>query len=120
MANCKSGGLKKDAEICWIGHVSHHLRMLFNAIELVVLHAFTCKVGYFDAQIVRLYYTSRGFDLLASLAKCNQLSTGNKITKRHAFFIICSTPSLKKTPQISSYSFWPSQLISTVFFLITP
>ena len=54
-----------------IGHVSHHSGSLFIAIESIVLCAFISKVGYFGAQIGRLYSTSRAFDLLASLANCN-------------------------------------------------
>ena len=34
-----------------IGYISHHLGSLLGAIELIVLCAFICKVGYFDAQI---------------------------------------------------------------------
>ena len=34
-----------------IGVVSHHLRSLLGAIELTILCAFVCRVGYFDAQI---------------------------------------------------------------------
>ena len=37
--------------IGWIGVVSHHLRLLLGAIELIVLCAFVCRVEYFDAQI---------------------------------------------------------------------
>ena len=45
----------------------------WGVIELTVLCAFfVSRVGYFDAQIREaLLYTSRGFDLLASLGKCN-------------------------------------------------
>ena len=43
----------------------------------------------------RLYYTNRGFDLLASLRKCNLLFIGSKITKQLAFLIISSTPFLE-------------------------
>ena len=53
------------------------------------------------------YFTNRGFDLLASLKKCNQLYTWNKNTKQIAFLIISSTPSLKNISQSSSHSFWP-------------
>ena len=35
----------------WISHVSHHLGSLLSDIELIILCAFVCKVGYFDAQI---------------------------------------------------------------------
>ena len=34
-----------------IGDVLHHLRSLLGAIELYVLYAFVCRVGYFDSQI---------------------------------------------------------------------
>ena len=47
----------------------------------------------------RLYCTSRGFDLLASLKKCNQSFTRNKNTKQHAFLIISSSSSLKNIAQ---------------------
>lgn len=49
MVSCKSGGSKKDAIIGWIGHVSYHLGSLVSIIELTVLCALVCKVGYFDA-----------------------------------------------------------------------
>jgi hypothetical protein len=39
-----------DAVSGRIGVVSHHLRSLLGAIELTVLCAFVCIVGYFDAQ----------------------------------------------------------------------
>jgi hypothetical protein len=42
----------------------------------------------------RLYDTSREFDLLVSLKKCNQSFTRNKQLLSH---IISSTPTLKKT-----------------------
>ena len=42
----------------------------------------------------RLYYTSKGFDLLASLKKkCYKSFTKNEITKQLAFLIISSSPS---------------------------
>ena len=56
-----------------IGHVSHHLGSLLGAIGLTDFWVFMCKVGYFDAQFGRLYYTKTRFDLLASLRKCNYL-----------------------------------------------
>ena len=34
-----------------IGVVSHHLQSLLDVIELIVLCAIECIVGYFDAQI---------------------------------------------------------------------
>ena len=37
--------------ICWIDVVSHHLQPLMGAIELNIMCAFVCKVGYFDAQL---------------------------------------------------------------------
>ena len=40
-----------DAVIGQIGVVSDHLRSLFGVIELTILCAFVCKVGYFDAHI---------------------------------------------------------------------
>ena len=43
----------------------------------------------------RFYYTSRGFDLLASLDKCNQVLTWNKMLKQLAFLIISTTPSMQ-------------------------
>ena len=54
-----------------IGVVSHHLQSLLDRIELIVSCAFVFKVGYDDAQIGRVYFTSRGFEFLASLGKCN-------------------------------------------------
>lgn len=40
-----------DAMIGRIGDVSHHLQLLWGAIELISLCAFVYKVGYFDAHI---------------------------------------------------------------------
>ena len=37
--------------IGWIGPLSHHLGSLLGDIELNVLCAFVCRVGYFDTQI---------------------------------------------------------------------
>ena len=37
--------------IGWIEPILHHLGTLLGAIELAILRAFVCKVGYFDAQI---------------------------------------------------------------------
>ena len=34
-----------------IGTVSHNLPSVMGAIELIIVCAFVCKVGYFDAQI---------------------------------------------------------------------
>jgi hypothetical protein len=56
MANCRSGGPEKDAEvgdamIGWIGVVLHHLQSLLSVVEQTILCAFVCKVGHFDAQI---------------------------------------------------------------------
>jgi hypothetical protein len=63
--------------------------------EFDVLCAFECKVGYLTLKLGKLCYTSRWFDLLTFLGKCNKLLTRNKITKQRAFLIISSTPSLK-------------------------
>jgi hypothetical protein len=72
MANsCKKWWPEKDVVIGRIHVVSHHLRSLLGAIELIVSFAFLCRVGYFDAQIKETYYTSRAFDLLATLRKYN-------------------------------------------------
>jgi hypothetical protein len=41
-------------KVAAIGHiciVSYHLQSLLGVIELTILCAFVCKVGYFDAQI---------------------------------------------------------------------
>ena len=42
---------RSNAVIGQRDHVSHHLGSLLGAIELTVLCAIVCKVGYFDAQI---------------------------------------------------------------------
>ena len=56
----------------WVGVVSYHMRSLLDVIELVLFCAFVCRVRYFDAQIQEsLVYKQGGFDLLASLGKCN-------------------------------------------------
>ena len=67
----------------------------------------------------RLYYTSRAFDLLASLGECSYYFTGNKITKQLAFLIIPSASSMKNIARISSHSLWPNQLIFTIFHFST-
>ena len=41
-----------DVVIGWIGVVSHHLQSPLGAIELTVLCAFVCNVGYLIAQIM--------------------------------------------------------------------
>ena len=42
---------EKDVVIGQLGVLSHHLQSLLGAIELIILCAFVCRVGYFDAQI---------------------------------------------------------------------
>ena len=37
--------------IGWIDVIAHHSQSFLGAIELTVMCAFICKVGYFDAQI---------------------------------------------------------------------
>ena len=56
MTNYKSVDLKGcndkwNVMIDWIGVVSHHLQSYFGVIELIVLCAFVCGVGYFHVQI---------------------------------------------------------------------
>lgn len=51
MANCKCGYLKGWSEgsntmIGWIGFVSHNLGLLFGTVDLTVICACVCKVGY--------------------------------------------------------------------------
>ena len=61
----------------------------------------------------KLYYTSRGFDLLASLKKSNLFFTRNKFTKQLAFLIIpSSSPSLRCFAQI----FKPLVLAESPYF----
>jgi hypothetical protein len=55
----------------WKGLLLHHLGPFLGAINITILCAFVCIVDRIDAQIGRLYYTSREFDLFASLRKCN-------------------------------------------------
>ena len=62
-----------------------------------------------------LLCTSRGFDLLSYLGKCNQLFTRIQITKQLAFLIISSIPYLKYVAQIPNHSLWSNQLIFTIF-----
>ena len=40
---------KPDVLIGWRGHVLYYLRSFLGVMELIVLCAFVCKVGYFDA-----------------------------------------------------------------------
>jgi hypothetical protein len=50
MIDCKSGGLKGCND--WQDRCCFTpIAITFGAIELTVLCAFVCKVGYFDAQI---------------------------------------------------------------------
>ena len=42
---------RSDTMIGRIVHVSHHLGSLLGVIELIVLCASACNIGYFDAQI---------------------------------------------------------------------
>ena len=60
----------------------------------------------------RLYYTSRGFDLLASLKKCNNLFTRDKIRKQLAFLVVSSSSSLKSIAQ----NFKPLVLTKSPYF----
>jgi hypothetical protein len=71
-----------------IGLASCQLGSLLDAIELTVLCEFARIVEYFMFKLGRLYYISRGFDLLASFQKkYNYLLTRNKLTKQLAFLI---------------------------------
>lgn len=55
-------GVWNDAMIGQIGHFWQHLESLLGAIELIVLCAFICRVGYFDAQIKEtLFYKLEGW-----------------------------------------------------------
>jgi hypothetical protein len=54
-----------------IGLVSQNLGSLSGAIELAVLCALVCEVRYLMLKLRLLYYTSRGFNLLAPLRNCN-------------------------------------------------
>ena len=66
-------------------------------------------------ELGRLYCTGKGFDLLASLRKCNLLFTRNKITKQLAFLVKFFTLLLRNIAQISSHSFYVNQLIFIIF-----
>ena len=67
----------------------------------------------------RLYCTSKGVDLLASLGNRDWLLTWNKCMKQLAFLIISTTPFLENIAQISSHWFWPNQLIFIIFRITT-
>ena len=49
----KGYGDRWDALIGQTGVVSHHLRLFLGAIELIILRAFVCIVGYCDVQITK-------------------------------------------------------------------
>jgi len=51
VATQKGHNYKSNAMIGWIGVVSHHLQSLLDVIELTILCASVCKVGYVDAHI---------------------------------------------------------------------
>ena len=53
--------------IDWIGLISYHYGLLLGAIELIVLCAFICIVGYFDAQLRETLLYTLGFDVLPTL-----------------------------------------------------
>ena len=102
------------------GVVSHHLRSLLVPLSYLFCVHLYAKYDVLMLKLRRLYYTTlRRFELLASLEECNQLFTWTKIMKQLAFLIICSTPSLKNSAQISTHSFWLIQLIFTVFHVST-
>ena len=50
---------RPDAMIGQICYVSHHLGSLLGAIELIVLCASACSVGYFDAQIKDIVFCTK-------------------------------------------------------------
>lgn len=91
------------------------LGITFGAIELPVLYASICKVGYFMYKLGRLYCTCRGFDLFTSLGKCNHIFLENKIMRELTFLDNSSTLSLRNIAQISSHPFWANYPIFIVF-----
>jgi hypothetical protein len=69
-----------DVMIGWIGHVSYDLGFFLSDIELIVLCAFICRVGYFDAQISETSTIKvGGFDLHASLGNETNYVYGIKL-----------------------------------------
>ena len=84
--------------IIQIGHISHPLRSFLGAIELNILRAFIRmqKMIVLLLKLGRLYCTNMEFNLLATLEKCNQLSTRNKIIEQLANFLIISSIYLYK------------------------
>ena len=62
----------------WTCYVSRRLESLLDAIKLTFLSPFICKVRDFMLKLGKLHYTSRGFDILASLKKWNESYTWNK------------------------------------------
>ena len=74
MANLEKCWPKKDAMIGHIGVVSHHLRSLLGVIiKLTLLCVFVCGLeqNIMMFRLGRLYCTSREFDILATLKKCD-------------------------------------------------
>ena len=56
LAHCESGGLKRMQRKArwsdWPDRVMFHTTWItLGAVELAVLYAFVCQVGYFDAEI---------------------------------------------------------------------
>ena len=61
---------KEFSKSC-LGLVSHHLRSLLNAIELIVCVQSYAKKDIFMLKLERLYCAIKGFNLLGSLGICN-------------------------------------------------
>ena len=55
--------------IGWIGLASCHLGSLLDAIKLTILCEFAHTIEYSMFKLSRLYYITKGFDLLASFQK---------------------------------------------------
>lgn len=110
----------EDVVIGWIGFGSHQLGSLLGAIELTVLCAILCRVGYFNAQIMGvLLYKQGGLTNLPLWENVTSYLHGIKLRN---ILQSLSFPVLhlwEFIAQISSNPFQPNQLIFTVFRIST-
>jgi hypothetical protein len=92
----------------WIIVVSHHLRSLLGAMELIILCEFINKVGYFDAQIRETLLYKQGLLFVYSPLWKNVTTYlhEKKIMKQLAFLVDFSTSYIKNIAQILNHFFY--------------
>ena len=82
---------KPDATSGHVGHISRHLGSLLGVIELTVLCAFGCRVGYSNAQIRETLLYKWGVQLLVYVRVLTNHYTRDTIAKQLAVLIISLT-----------------------------